>query len=93
MKNKIAKIIDKIPGKWPEYYDEKNVENYNEYFIKGTKIKLGFCNKDIDTGENNYYCIVCDGYDQMDPFDTEEELMEHFDYILNTEHDCWRYYD
>jgi hypothetical protein len=93
MKNKISKIIDKRPAKWPEYYDKKDVENYCEYFIKGTNLKLGFYYKDLETGEDNYYCIVCDGYDQMDPFNSEEELFEHFDYILNTEHDCWRYYD
>ena len=33
MKNKIAKVIDKRPGKWPNYYDEKDVENYQEYFL------------------------------------------------------------
>lgn len=93
MKNKISKIIEKIPGKWPEYYDNWDVKDYQEYFIKGTKIKLGFTCFNNELNKEEFYCIVCDGYDQMNPFDTEEELMEQFEYILLNEHDCWRYYD
>lgn len=93
MKNKIAKIIDIRPGTWPAYYDDCAAEDYQEYFIKGTNIKLGFKYIDGECGEQCFYCIVCDGYDQMDPFETEDELMEHFEWMLTTEHDGWRYYE
>lgn len=90
---KISKLIDKRPGCWPSYYDEKDVDDYYEYFIKGTNIKLGFTYFDKETRENNFYCIVCDGYDQMDPYDSEKRLFEHFEWMLMNEELIWRYYE
>jgi len=92
-KNKSIKdIIDIRCGRWPSYYDECNAQDYYEYFIKGTNVKLGFKYVDGDTGEKYFYCIVCDGYDQMDAYDTEEDLFEHFDWMLNDKELIWRYY-
>ena len=89
----IMDILDVRPGKWPEYYDDCDAQDYQEYFIKGTNIKLGFKYINGETGEWNFYCIVCDGYDMMDSYEAEEELIEHFEWLLTTEHDSWRYYD
>lgn len=93
MKNKIAKIIELRSGNWPEYYDDCVAEDYQEYFIKGTNIKLGFKYIDGETGEQLFYCIVCDGYDQMDPYDSEAELFEHFEWMLMNKELIWRYYE
>ena len=92
-KDKIFKLIDIRPGEWPSYYDDCDAKEYYEYFIKGTNIKLGFRYIDGETGEENFYCIVCDGYDQMDPYDSEAELFEHFEWMLMNEELIWRYYD
>ena len=89
----IKKIIEIRPGKWPEYYDDLDVKDYNEYFIKGTNIKLGFKYFDNETNEEAFYCIVCNGYDQMDPYDTEKELFEHFEWMLMNKDLVWRYYE
>lgn len=88
----IKKLIDVRPGKWPEYYDEHDVSDYNEYFIKGTNIKLGFKYINNETNEQCFYCIVCDGYGMMDPYDTEKELFEHFEWMLMDKELIWRYY-
>lgn len=93
MKYKIAKVIDIRPGKWPEYYDECDAQDYQEYFIKGTSIKLGFKYIDGETGEKNFYCIVCDGYDMMDFYDSEEDLFKHFEWMLMNKDLIWRYYE
>jgi len=90
---KINKLIDKRPGSWPSYYDEKDVDDYYEYFIKGTNIKLGFTYFDKETREENFYCIVCDGYDQMDRYNSEKSLFEHFEWMLTNEELIWRYYE
>jgi hypothetical protein len=89
----IKKIIEKRPGKWPSYYDDHDVKDYCEYFIKGTNIKLGFTCFSNEINEDEFYCIVCDGYDQMDPYDTEKELFEHFEWMLMNKNLTWRYYD
>jgi hypothetical protein len=66
----IKKIIEKRPGKWPEYYDEKNVENYTEYFIKGTNIKLGFYDNNLEEGHEEFCCIISETRDDFIWFDT-----------------------
>ena len=92
MKNKIAKVIDKRPGKWPKYYDEKNVENYQEYFIKGTNIKLGFCDNNLEEGCEEFCCIISEIEDDFIWFDTEKDLFEHFEYILMNKDFGWKYF-
>jgi hypothetical protein len=89
----IKRIIEKRPGKWPSYYDDHDVKDYCEYFIKGTNIKLGFTCFSNETNEEEFYCIVCDGYDQMDPYDTEKELFDHFEWMLMNKNLTWRYYE
>ena len=93
MENKIAKIIEKRSGTWPEYYDEKDVENYCEYFIKGTNMKLGFSCFNKENNEWEYCRIVSESYDDFIYSDTEEELYKDFEYILMNENFSWRYYD
>lgn len=92
----IRDIIDLRPAKYPEYYDNADhCISYSEYFIKGTNMKLGFKCEMIDTDEGirtDFYCIVCDGYDMMDPYDTEDALMEHFEWMLMNKELIWRYY-
>lgn len=89
----IKKVLERRPGKWPSYYDESNVQEYHEWFIKGTNIKLGFDYVDGDTNEHIWYKIVCDGYDQMDPYDTEKDFLESIEYILMNKELTWRYYE
>lgn len=89
----IEKVIETRPGKWPSYYDEKNVEKYTEYFIKGTNIKLGFCDFNIDEKCEEYCCIISESIDDFIWFDTEKELFEHFECILMNKNLTWRYYE
>ena len=91
-KNRIAKVIEKRPGKWPEYYDEREVENYQEYFIKGTNVKIGFTCYDKEQDEIDYCCIVTESQDDQDYYDSEEELFKHFEYILMNPDFGWRYF-
>ena len=65
-KHPVEKLIDIRPGVWPKYYDGNDARDYCEYFIKGTNIKLGFKYLDGETNEQCFYCIVCDGYNQLD---------------------------
>ena len=88
----IKKLIDIRPGKWPSYYDDLDISDYQEYFIKDTNIKLGFKYIDNETNEKCFYCIICDGYDQMDPFDSEKELFKHFKWMFMNKDLSWRYY-
>jgi len=92
MKNNIKKTIEKRPAKWPEYYDEKNVENYQEYFIKGTNIKIGFTCYDKDEDVDDFCCIISESQDDFIWFDTEKELYEHFAYILLNKEFGWQYF-
>jgi len=89
---KISKVIEKRPGKWPEYYDERDVENYQEYFIKGTNIKLGFTCYDKENDQEEYCCIVTELEDDQEWYDTEKDLFEHFEYILMNKDFGWRYF-
>ena len=89
----IRDLFDRRPAKWPEYYDDCNAQEYHEWFIKGTNIKLGFDYIDGETNGHEWYCIVCDGYDQMDPYDSEEDLLEHFEWMLMNKDLIWRYYE
>ena len=91
-KHPIEKLIDIRPGEWPKYYDDCNAQEYQEYFIKGTNIRLGFKYIDGDTNEQCFYCVVCDGYDQMDPYDTEQQLFNQFYWMLYNKDLSWRYY-
>ena len=92
-KHPVEKLIDIREGVYPNYYDKCNAQDYQEYFIKGTNMKLGFKYFDGDTNEWNYYCIVCDGYDQMDSFETEDGLFGHFYWMLTNQDLIWRYYE
>lgn len=91
--NKIKKLLDRRPAQWPSYYDECAAKEYHEWFIKGTNIKLGFDYIDGESNEHCWYCIVCDGYDMMDPYDGEEDLLEHFEWMLMNKDLIWRYYE
>ncbi len=90
--NNIKDILDRREAKWPEYYDETEAEEYHEWFIKGTNVKLGFDYIDGDTGEHIWYKIVCDGYDDMQPYETEEEFLKDIDWMLMNKDLSWRYY-
>ena len=89
----IMDLLDRRPSKWPDYYDACDAQDYHEWFIKGTNIKLGFDYIDGETNEHCWYCIVCDGYDQMDPYDSEEEFIKHLEWMLMNENLIWRYYE
>lgn len=89
----IMDILDRRPGTWPEYYDDCDAQEYYEWFIKGTNIKLGFDYIDGKTHEHHWYKIVCEGYDQMEPYDTEEEFLEDVEWMLNNIELTWRYYE
>ena len=89
----IKDILDRRPGKWPDYYDDRDAKEYHEWFIKGTNIKLGFDYIDGKTGEHCWYKIVCDGYDQMNPYDTEEDFLEDIEWMLMNKELMWRYYE
>ena len=92
-KHQVENLIDVRDGTWPDYYDDTEVENYQEYFIKGTNVKLGFKYYDVEQKEQCFYCIVGDGYDYQDPFDTEEELLDNFNWFLQNKDLTWRYYE
>ena len=89
----INKLIDKRPGQWPSNYDEIDIRDYHEYFIKGTNIKLGFYYIDNESDEECFYRTVCDGYDMMEPYDSEKELFKSFEWILMNKELIWRYYE
>lgn len=89
----IIDLLDRRPSKWPDYYDECDAQDYHEWFIKGTNIKLGFDYINGETGEHCWYKIVCDGYDQMDPYDTEEDFLEDIEWMLKNKNLTWRYYE
>ena len=91
--NKIKKVLDRRPATWPEYYDECDAQEYHEWFIKGTNVKLGFDYIDGETGEHTWYKIVCDGYNQMDPYETEEAFLEDIEWMLMNKELVWRYYE
>ena len=91
--SKIKKILDRRPSVWPDYYDECNAQEYHEWFIKGTNVKLGFDYIDGDTNEHLWYKIVCDGYDQMNSYDTEKDFLEDIEWMLMNKELIWRYYE
>jgi len=91
--NKIKKVLDRRPATWPEYYDECDAQEYHEWFIKGTNVKLGFDYIDGETGEHTWYKIVCDGYNQMDPYETEKAFLEDIEWMLMNKELVWRYYE
>lgn len=91
--NKIKDVLDRREAKWPEYYDETEAEEYHEWFIKGTNVKLGFDYIDGDTSEHIWYKIVCDGYDDMQAYETEEEFLKDIEWMLMNKDLSWRYYD
>ncbi len=77
---------------WPNYYDDIDAKDYHEWFIKGTNIKLGFDYINIESNERQYYCVVSESYDDQIPFETEKDMIEHFDYITQNKDFSWRYY-
>jgi len=90
---KITNLLDRRKSTWPSYYDEHNVQDYHEWFIKDTNIKLGFDYIDKDTNEHIWYKIVCDGYDQMDSYDTEKDFLKDIKWMLMNKNLTWRYYE
>lgn len=89
----IRDLFDRRPANWPEDYDDCNAQEYHEWFIKGTNVKLGFDYIDGEDNKHEYYCIVCDGYDQMDPYDSEDDLIKRFEWMLKNKDLIWRYYE
>lgn len=77
---------------WPNYYDDIDAKDYHEWFIKGTNIKLGFDYINIESNERQYYCVVSESYDDQIHFETENDMIEHFDYITQNKNFSWRYY-
>lgn len=89
----IKDILDRRPTKWPDHYNECDAEEYHEWFIKGTNVKLGFDYIDGETNEHLWYKIVCDGYDLMEPYETEEKFLEDIEWMLKNKDLNWRYYE
>lgn len=88
----IKKIIECRPAKWPTYYDDANVKDYCEYFIKGTNVKLGFRVMNIDENCVDFCCIVSESQDDQIYFEEEAELFDHFEYILMNKEFGWQYF-
>ena len=89
----IKKILDRRPGKWPSYYDECDVQEYYEWFIKGTNIKVGFDYIDGETEEHCWYRIITESYDDMIPYDSEKSFMQDIEWMLMNKDLSWRYYE
>lgn len=89
--DKIFKLIDIRPGELDSDCDDYNAKEYYEYFIKGTNVKLGFRYIDRTTNEEKYYCVVCEGFEHYDPYDSEAELFEHFECLLMNKELIWGY--
>ncbi len=90
--NDIKNIIDVRPATSPEYYDKCGARDYQEYFIKGTNMKLGFkyTNK---LNQKEYCCITTESYDDQEWFGSEENLFKHFEWLLTNTEITWRYYE
>ena len=84
-------IYEQRNATWPDYYDDIDVKDYHEWFIKGTNIKLGFDYINVESNEREYYCVVSESYDDQIPFETEKDLIEHFDYITQNKNFNWGY--
>lgn len=89
----VKNLLDRRPSTWPEYYDKCDTKEYHEWFIKGTNIKLGFDYIDDETDEHCWRKIVCDGYDDIDSYDTEKEFLEDIEWMLMNKNLSWRYYE
>ena len=89
----IKKILERRPGKWPLYYDECDAQEYYEWFIKGTNIKLGFDYIDGETEEHCWYRIISESYDDMIYYDSEKSFIQDIEWMLMNKDLSWRYYD
>ena len=85
--------IEVREAEWPKEFDEADVENYKEYFIRGTNIRLGYKCFNKETRENEYCCMLNESCDDFVFYNSEKELIEHFNYILNNRDLIWRYYE
>jgi len=84
--------FDIRPSKWPVYYDDTDMHDYNEWFIKGTNIKLGFDFINNVTQEHLYYCVVTESYDDQIIFKNKYEFIKHLNWIINNKELSWRFY-
>ena len=89
----IKEVLDRRSAQWPSYYDEYQAEEYHEWFINGTNIKLGFDYIDGNSRKHIWNKIVCDGYDMMDSYDTEEAFLKDIEWMLMNKELTWRYYE
>lgn len=95
---KLPKYIECIEAEVPKNWDDPDdIKNYHEYYIKGTKMKIGckFNCEGYKSGsrEERFISLVGEIYDTFDDFSTEKDLIEHFEYIFNNPNITWKYYD
>jgi len=86
-------LYERRDSTWPDFYDDNGAKDYHEWFIKGTNIKLGFDYINDESNEREYYCIVSDSYDDQIPFNSEKDLIKHFDYMVQNKNFFWRYFE
>ena len=88
-----SEAIEVREAEWPKEFDETDVEDYKEYFIRGTNIRLGYKCFNKETGENEYCGMINESCDNFVFYNGEKELIEHFNYILNNRDLIWQYYE
>ena len=86
-------LYERRDSTWPNYYEDIDAKDYHEWFIKGTNIQLGFDYINIESNERQYYCVVSESYDDQIPFETEKDMIKHFDYIVKNKNFFWRYFE
>lgn len=86
-------LYERRSAAWPYNYDDIDVQDYHEWFIKGTNIKLGFDYVNGKLNEHEYYCTVSESYDDQIPFNSEKDLTEHFEWMIMNDNLIWRYYE
>ena len=66
--------IEVREAEWPKEFDEADVENYKEYFIRGTNIRLGYKCFNKKTRENEYCCMLNKSCDDFVFYNSEKKL-------------------
>lgn len=88
----IMDFLDRRPTPSPVEYDG-SIEDYYEWFIKGTNIKLGYDYYDRELGEQIWCRIVTESYDDQITYKTEQKFLEDIDWLLSNKELTWRYYE
>ena len=88
----IMDLLDRRSTPSPAEYDG-SIEDYHEWFIKGTNIKLGYDYYDRELGEQIWSRIVTESYDDQITYKTEQKFLEDIDWLLSNKELMWRYYE